>query len=608
LLITILMQKLRAVTAQIPLLAQALRLIGRAAPGWTLVWLVLLVIQGLLPVFLVYLTRSVVDGLVMTLNAVGGWNKLPPLLLPLGLMVGVLVLTACIRSLLGIVRSAQSSLVQDHISVLIQEKSVAIDLACYESAEYYDRLFRARNDAAYRPLELVESLGSLLQNSITLVAMGAVLLEFGLWAPAVLIVSTLPVLYIVLDHRLRQYRWRRDNTINERRAWYCDWLLSSRENASEVRLFELGGHFMASFRTIREKLRRDSLRMQRSQAVAELFASFFALLATGLALGWMVWRAAAGSATLGDLALFYQALNQGQQLLRSLLENVGQMYSSSLFLADFFEFLKIRPKINSPGVPLVLPGSLRMGISFDQVSFRYPETERDVLNGFSLDLGAGKITAIVGMNGAGKSTLVKLLCRLYDPDRGRVTLDGIDIRQVAVPDLRRMVTVLFQEPVRYNLTALDNIRVGDLTVSEDDPAIMEAARAAGAEGLIVRLPEGMRTMLGRWFPGSTDLSGGEWQRLALARAFLRGSPVIVLDEPTSAMDSWSELDWLQRFRELARDRTVLIITHRFTTAMQADVIHVMDNGRIVESGTHQGLLALDGRYASSWRKQMRNGA
>lgn len=604
----LLVKKLQAVAAQIPLLAQAVKLIWRAAPGWSLAWLVLLAVQGFLPVFLVYLTRSVVDALVMVLTPEGGREGVRSLLLPLGLMVGVLVLTAVIRTLLGIVRSAQSSLVQDSISTMIQEKGVAIDLACYESAEYYDKLFRARNDAAYRPLELVESLGGLLQNSITLAAMAAVLLQFGLWAPASLIVSTLPVLYIVLDHRLRQYRWRRDNTINERRAWYCDWLLTSRENAAEIRLFDLGSHFMGSFRLVREQLRGDSLKMHRSQAVAELLAAVFALQVTGLTLGWMMWRVVVGSASLGDLALFYQALNQGQQLLRSLLENVGQMYSSSLFLSDFFDFLKIKPQIASPADPHVLPRSLGKGISFDRVSFRYPETARNVLDGFSLELGAGKTTAIVGRNGAGKSTLVKLLCRLYDPDRGRVTMDGIDIQQAAVADVRRLVTVLFQEPGRYNLTALENIRLGDLAVAEDDPRIMEAARAAGAEEIIARLAKEGKTMLGRWFPGSTDLSGGEWQRLALARAFLRNSPVIALDEPTSAMDSWSEQDWLQRFRTPARGRTVLIITHRFTTAMQADVIHVMEEGRIVESGSHQELLDLAGRYASSWHKQMRNGA
>lgn len=600
----LLAQKLQAVAAQMPLLAQAVRLIWRAAPGWSMGWLVLLVLQGLLPVFLVYLTRSVVDGLVLVLATEGGREGVKTLLLPLGLMVGVMVLTAVIRTFLDIVRSAQSSLVQDSISTMIQQKSVAIDLSCYESAEYYDKLFRARNDAAFRPLELVESLGSLLQNTITLVAMAAVLLQFGLWAPAALVVSTLPVLYIVLDHRLRQYRWRRDNTISERRAWYWDWLLTSRENAAEVRLFDLGHHFMDSFRGIREQLRRDSFRLHRSQAAAELTAAVFALLVTGLTLGWMVWRVVSGAATLGDLALFYQALNQGQQLLRSLLENVGRMYSSSLFLSDFFDFLKIRPQIGSPAEPLVLPRTLRKGISFEQISFRYPDAARYVLDGFSLELGAGKITAIVGRNGAGKSTLVKLLCRLYDPEQGRVAMDGIDIRQTAVADVRRMVTVLFQDPVRYNLTALENIRLGDRTVPEDDPMLMEAARAAGADAVIARLAEGGSTMLGRWFPDSTDLSGGEWQRLALARAILRDSPVIVLDEPTSAMDSWSEQDWLQRFRNLAQGRTVLIITHRFTTAMQADVIHVMEEGRIVESGSHQKLLAMAGRYASSWRKQM----
>jgi ATP-binding cassette subfamily B protein len=601
-------QKLRALAGQLPLLARAVRLAWSAAPGWSAVWLVLLSVQGLLPVFPVYLSRSVVDGVVAVLA--GGPNpaSLRPFLLPLALLVTVLVVGAALRSLLSLVRTAQAQLVQDSIGVMIQAQSVAVDLACYDSAEHHDRLFRVRNEAFSRPLELVESLGGLLQNTITLAAMAAVLLRFGLWAPFALTLSTLPVLFLALEHRLTQYRWRRDNTVNERRAWYCDWLLTSRENAAEIRVLGLGGYFTASFCAIREQLRRATLRLQGREAASDLVAAVFALLVAGLSLGWVAGRVAAGVLTLGELALFYQAFNQGQGLLRTLLANVGQVYGSSLFLEDFFDFLALRPSVVEPAKPSPLPPVPRQGIRFEEVTFRYPGLRGNILEQFSLTIPAGKMIAIVGMNGCGKSTLVKLLCRLYDPDRGQVTIDGIDIRDASLAELRRLVAVLFQEPVRFNLSVADNIRLGDLSRPDDEHALEQAARAAGVEELIARLPQGMATQLGRWLPDSTDLSGGEWQRIALARVLLRRAPIIVLDEPTSAMDSWSELSWLHRFRELARGLTVLVITHRFTTAMQADSIHVMESGRIVESGSHQELLSCDGRYAASWHAQVQDKA
>ncbi len=598
--------KYKAIVTQFPFLVKAVVLIWKAAPGWSMNWLVLLFIQGLLPVALVYLTRSIVDGLVAVLDAGGGWDNFQPLIKPVVMMVIVLLVMVVIRSLLNIVRTAQSLLVEEKITAMVQERSVFLDLSCYESSEYFDKLFRARNDASHRPLELVESLGSLLQNGITLTAMAAVLFTYSIWAPAALLISTLQVFYVVLEHRSRQYRWRQKNTLEERRAWYYDWLITSRENAAEVRIFGIGNHFKEAFQKIKTKLRQESIRLNRSQAFAELISAVFALMVTGLAMAWMVWKVVAGTVSLGDLALFYQAFNQGQQMLRSLLENVGQMYGSSLFLSDFFDFLKLKPSITSPAAPVALPRSLDKGIRFEKVRFSYPFIEKNILDDFDLEIEAGKITAIVGVNGAGKSTLIKLLCRLYDPDSGRITLDGIDIAEADLADVRQMVTVLFQEPVRYNLSAADNIRIGNYSVAGKNHEIMDAARAAGADQFITGLPDGADTQLGRWFPDSTDLSGGEWQRLALARAFWRKSPIIVLDEPTSAMDSWSEMDWLQKFRELVRGQTALVITHRFTTAMQADVILVMDHGRIIETGTHQELLALNGRYSSSWKRQMKS--
>lgn len=588
----------------LPCFARACRLLWNTAPGWLILWGALLLASGLLPVATVYLSREIVDRLAAALGSGAHFQVMLPVIWPLAALVAIQLLLVALGSASGLIRMQLSQLIQDRISILIQEKSSALDLSFYDRSEYFDKLHRARSDAGYRPIELMESMGTLFRNAITLAAMASVLVPYSILAPVALLISTLPALYVVLAHRLAQYSLNLRNTEPQRRAWYCEWVLASREHAAEIRVFDLSRYFQMTFAALRHRLRNESFALFRSQTVAELVSSCFAMLVMGLAMGWMVWRAIAGAVTMGDLAFFYQAFHQGQRLLRSLLNDVGQMYSSSLFLADFFAFLDLAPRIVSPLRPVALPPRLEEGIRFTDVSFCYPDEQRAVVEHFNLFIPANRITALVGANGAGKSTLVKLICRLYDPDQGMVTMDGIDIRHAAIPDLRRMVSVLFQEPVRYNLTVAENIRLGDLTVAEDDPAIMAAAVSAGALEFIDRLPAKEKTVLGRWFPGSTDLSGGERQRLALARSFLRGSPIIVLDEPTSAMDSWSEGDWLQRFRELARGRTVLLITHRFTTAMQADVIQVMDNGRIVESGSHDELFARGGRYAASWHRQM----
>jgi ATP-binding cassette subfamily B protein len=317
----------------------------------------------------------------------------------------------------------------------------------------------------------------------------------------------------------------------------------------------------------------------------------------------MVVRVHRGGASLGDLALFYQAFHQGQRLLRSLLDDVGQIYRNVLFLGDLFDFLSLEPRITDPPAgtePLPAPG----GLALRGVTFRYPGAERPVLRDFDLEVPEGGILAVVGKNGAGKSTLVKLLCRLYDPEEGAVEVAGLAARTVPLAELRRRITVLFQEPMHYFTTVAENIAYGAADRTPTSEEIVEAARSAGAEEIVASLPEGYETLLGKWFAGGAELSPGEWQRVALARAFLREAPVLLLDEPTSAMDSWAEADWMERFRDLARGRTVLVITHRFTTARHADRICVMEAGKIVESGTHGELVARGGRYAASWADQV----
>jgi ATP-binding cassette, subfamily B, bacterial len=597
-------EKLRKLAAELPYLPRTMGLVWSAAGGWTAAWIAVLLIQGVLPVATVYLTRTVVNRLVPALRSGGSWETLQPLIVAAAAMAGVLLATEALRGVAGWLRTAQSELVQDHISSLIQKKSGSVDLAFYESPEFYDHLHRARAEAGHRPVALVESLGSLVQNGITLVAMLGVLIPYGPWLPAALLLSTVPALYVVLRYSLLQHQWMQRATAEERRTWYCDWMLSAGETAAEVRLFGLQEHFRQSFEEIRRKLRGERLGLARAQSRAELAAGLSGLAVTGGALAWMGWKAVRGLASLGDLALFYQAFQQGLGLMRTLLGNVGQLYQNSLFLGNLYEFLALEPKVVDAPKAAKAPSPLREGICFRDVTFRYPAREGAILRHFDLTIPAGEIVTIVGPNGAGKSTLIKLLCRFYDPEEGSVELDGLDLKSIQMEDLRSQIAVLFQSPVHFNATVAENIGMGDLRRANDRAGIEAAARAAGADGIVERLPHGYDHVLGTWFTEGTDLSVGEWQRIALARAFLRQAPLIIFDEPTSAMDPWAEADWMKRFRQLVAGRTALVITHRFTTAMFADAIHVMMDGRIVESGGHEELLARGGMYAQGWSTQM----
>ena len=601
--------KLHSFTIQLTYLPQTLRLIWAAARGWTLAWTVLLVVQGLLPAATVYLTRLLVDSLVAVLDAGASWENVRSTLFPAASMAGVMLLMQVLQSVMEWLRTAQSELIRDHLSALVHEKSTAVDLAYFESPEYHDRLYRARNDLNSRPLALLENGGSLLQSGITLVAMAAILIPYGLWLPLVLLAGTLPAFYVVLRFNRRYHRWWEQTTPDRRWTQYYDTMLTVASVAAEVRLFDLGPHFQSAYQALRRRLRTERIRLTKERGLARLGAGVVAVSISGAAMAWMVWQAFLGRMTLGDLALFYQAFNRGQSLLRSLLGNVGQIYENTLFLGNLFEFLALEPEIADPPKPIPAPATLlKEGIRFQQVTFRYPGSEQAVLQDFDFSIPAGKVVAIVGANGAGKTTLVKLLCRFYDPEVGCIELDGNDIRNLSVEELRRMITVLFQFPVPYIASAAENIAMGDLAAAPDAAEIEAAARSAGAHEFITRLPRGYDTLLGKWFADGTELSGGEWQRLALARAFLRRARIMILDEPTSFMDSWAEVDWFDRFRELANGRTAIFITHRFTIAKRADVIHVIDNGQIVESGSHDELLARGGLYAQSWTAQMQASA
>jgi ATP-binding cassette subfamily B protein len=584
---------------------KALRLIWSAASKWTVVWFLLLAVQGLLPAAVVYLTKWLVDSVAAVVGAGATVEGLRIVLLPAALMAGVMILQRVLGGVNQWVSTAQSELVGDRVKALIHAKAVAVDYGFYESADYHDQLEQVNSQANGRVLQLLQNIGGLLQATVTLVSISAILLQYSVFIPLILVASTIPAFLVVVRHNKRYHTWWEASTPRRRLAQYFDLMVTMDASAAEVRINNTGEYFRTRYSALRKLLREERLRLLRNQVLAQIFATFLGLLATGVALAWILLRAARGLATLGDLALFYQAFNQGQSLVGALLQNLGQIYTNTLFIEHLFTFLDQQNTLEEPEAPASFPAEIREGFRFEDVTFTYPGSERPALKNFSLAIPAGQMVAIVGENGAGKSTFIKLLCRFYDPDSGRITIDGTDIRSFSQADLRRHVSVMFQVPMKYQMKAIDNIRLGDLARDAGLDEAREAAEGGGAHRVIEKLPSGYDSILGRWFATGNELSGGEWQRVALARAFFRRAPLVVLDEPTSSMDSWAESEWLDRFRRMVEGRTALFITHRFTTAMQADIIHVMEGGRVVESGTHAELLALGGRYATSWRTQMR---
>jgi ATP-binding cassette subfamily B protein len=591
-----LLSQIKQFVRQLPAGRRALVLVWGAAGWWTLAWGVLLVGQGLIPAGLALLLRALVNRLVASHE----WASIAP---PALGIAGLWIAAQLLSSALSWVREVQAERVQDEVHRLIHLQALRLDLAFYDHPESYDQLHRARVDAISQPLALLESLGSLVQNGLGFLVLAGILWTYAGWLPLLLVATAIPGLLLVARHILKEHRWHLEHTGQERRARYLDWLITEQSAAAELRLFDLGTYHRKAFESLRESLREGRLRLVRQGAVTELGAGFLAWGGSLAGLGWMLHRTLAGKVGLGDLLLCFQAFQQCQILLRSLLEGAGKIYRSLLFVQNLDEFLELEPEIHpgmagEPGLPV------KDSIRFEGISFTYPGGFHRALEGFDLEIPKGKVVALVGHNGAGKSTLIKLLCRFYDPDAGRILLDGVDLRALDQAALRRQITVLFQDPVHYHASVRENIAFGDLEGLSDENRVRQAAQDAGALEPIERLQDGFEALLGKWF-GGAELSGGEWQRIALARAFFRRASLVILDEPTSSMDSWAEQDWLGRFRTLTAGRTALMITHRFTTAMHADIIHVLDKGRVVESGTHAELVALGGAYATSWAAQMR---
>lgn len=575
----------------------ALRFIWRSTPGWTVANAALVVVQGVLPLANLYLLKLLVDSVTASVGAADQSAALNRILLYVVLMAAFSLLSTVIGLVAGIVSQTQAMIVTDYMQDIVHTKSVAIDLEFYESAEFYDTLRRAQGEASMRPMRILQGLLQLGRDAVSLLAISGLLLSFNWVFVVVLLAAVVPGFAVRIWYSGTLYRWQRKRTATERKTWYYTWMLTGEQHAKEIRLFGLGDLFMDRFRDLRVRLRFERLQLARRQALFSFVAQLASTVAIYGAYGFIAQRALSGAISLGGLVMAFQAFQRGQGYLQSALQSLAGLYEDNLFIADLDEFLRLEPRVVNPPHPRPFPRPLTRGIAFEGVSFTYPGGTRQALHDITLTIQPGEKIALVGENGSGKTTLIKLLCRLYDPTEGRITLDGIDLRDLALADLRRAISVIMQDYVQYNLTVEDNIWFGNVSAPPDRARIARVAHESGAHEVVARLPHEYDTVLGKMFQDGEQLSIGEWQKIALARAFLRDTEIIILDEPTSALDARAEYEVFRKLHALAEGQTAITISHRFSTVRTADRIVVLDGGRIVEHGPHEALLRQGGQYA-----------
>jgi ATP-binding cassette, subfamily B, bacterial len=587
-------------------LPRALRLVWSMAPGWTAINVLLVAVLGILPIAALYLTKLIVDSVTKGAAAPEPATAFPQVLMYLIFAAIIGISLAVARSLSELSSGAQSMIVTDGVADILHAQSIAVDLAYYEDPSYYDTLYRAQQEAPYRPTRIVNGLVQMGQNVISLLLVAALILTFSWVIALILFAAAIPAAFVRYYFARARFRFEQDATENNRQSWYYHWVLTDSGHAKEVRLFNLGSIFRQRFRNLRSDLRTGRLGLSRKGTIADIFSQSIAVVALFGSYAFIAYSTLTGTITLGDLVMYFLAFQLGLGYIQAILGTLAGLYEDNLFLNNFYQFLDLKPVILPPDHPVPVPGQSDQKIKFNNVHFSYTGGAKDAISGVNLVINPGEVIALVGENGSGKTTLMKLLCRLYDPDDGTITVNGINLRDLDLITWRKEIGVVFQDYVHYFLSAGENIWVGDTEQKPDSNEIAAAALRSGADPVIRRLPEGYHSKLGHWFAGGQELSEGEWQKIALARAFFRDSRIVILDEPTSALDPLAEADLFRNFRNLLEGRSAVLISHRFSTVLMADRIYLLEKGRITEQGTHEELLRQNGRYAFLFRTQAEN--
>lgn len=580
---------------------RALVLVWQTHKGLTLLLACLTLVAGVLPAAAAWVGQMIVDAVVLAMPE-GDQADLKPLLQWVGLEGVLIGLIAGSQAGISICQSLLRGLLGQKVNVMILEKALTLNLAQFEDSEFYDKLTRARREASVRPLSLVNRTFSLVQNTISLISFGVLLVQFSVWAVLILALAGLPAFFAETKFSNDAYRLLRWRSPEARKRMYLETLLAREDYTKEVKLYDLGERFLGWYRNIFKALFTEERKLTLRRGLWGLFFTLIGTIAFYGAYAWVAISTVLGAITLGQMTMYLLVFKQGQSAVSASLSSISGMYEDNLYLSNLYEYLE--QEIETLAGESLKGPSPESGIEFKQVSFSYPGSEHLVLEQVSFSILPGQSLAIVGENGSGKTTLIKLLTRLYEPTDGKILLDGLVLNQWDPDHLRRRIAVIFQDFVRYQFTVGENIGTGDTNQIQDVEKWKEAASLGMADQFIQSLDNGYETQLGRWFKGGQELSGGQWQKIALSRAFMRDkADILVLDEPTAAMDAEAEASVFKHINVVGKHKMTILISHRFSTVRQANHILVMHQGKIVEQGNHESLMEINGRYAHLFQLQ-----
>lgn len=574
---------------------RALELVWTTSRSLSIALGVLTLLAGALPAGIAFVGARIVDAVVTAIQVNTDANT--RIVIEWVILEGMLVaaLAAAQRGV-SFCQSLLRAQLGQRVNVMILEKALTLDLAQFEDSEFYDKLTRARREASIRPLSLVMRTFGLIQNLISLISYGALLVQFSAWAVVILIVCGLPAFVAETKFSgdaFRLFRWRSPET---RMQMYLETVIAREDHAKEVKLFGLGPLLLQRYRDIYDKLYKADRDLTVRRDTWGFFLGLIGTVALYGAYAWIALTTIAGRITLGQMTMYLMLFRQGQSAVSAGLSAIGGMYEDNLYLSTLYEYLET-PVAPHTGKALSGPDP-KDGVRFENVSFTYPDQQQPTLIDINLHIKPGESLALVGENGSGKTTLIKLLTRLYPPTSGRILLDGRDLQEWDEAALRHRIGVIFQDFARYQLMVGENVGAGDVRYFEDEARWAEASDKGMAAPIIATLPRGYQTQLGKWFKDGRELSGGQWQKIALSRAFMRmEADVLVLDEPTAAMDAAAEATVFEHFRKLTTNKIAILISHRFSTVRMADQIVVLQDGRIIERGSHDELMKLNGHYA-----------
>ncbi len=580
---------------------QLLHLVWHAAPLWLLLNLGITLSGALMPVTQLYINKLIVDQVVQDVGrSLVDWNALMVLV---GFGLGVTLIQVGLSQASNYTSLVLSDRFTLYANQVLLQQAIRLDLAHYELPDFYDTLSRAQQSGSKYPVRVLETLTSLVGQTVTFASLLTLLVRFNPLILLLLLLTALPAFWVGLRFSGVRFWMLRRQTQSGRLADYLQQVLTTQEFVKEVRLFNLGDHLLNQWHTIRHQFNQESAGLAARQASLRVGVGLVANLGFYAAYAWVIVQAVQGLVTLGDLTMYAGAFQQSQGLIQGILLGIAMVYEFNLYVSQYFEFLSLKPEVIDPPYPKLFPVPMRSGLMLRDVSFTYPGATKPTLSNLNLTVKPGESIALVGMNGAGKTTLLKLLTRFYDVQSGEISVDGIALRDLDLSDLRRNIGVVFQDFSRYNLSVQDNIGFGDLRQRDDLERIEAAAKRAGATSLIAELDHGYQTILGKTFSESAELSGGQWQKIGLSRAFMTPAQILILDEPTAALDAIAEFDLFQRFRQLTEGKMTILVSHRFSTVRMADRIVVLEHGQIAELGSHDELIAQDGLYAHMFALQ-----